>query len=500
MQLVLDRASNEPLHRQIEQQLRRLIDGGDLSAGTRLPASRVLARTLGVNRATVTTAYDALAAAGIVEPRVGHGTQVLPRRSGRRTSRPAHAAAADWSGLFSSAIGAAPRDGHDAPGAREPARIDLRGLVPDERLFPVQQLRRCMDIVLRRDGEALLQYGATRGWEPFIEVITQRMRLAGADIDRDHVLIVNGAQQGLDLFCTALLDPGDAVVVESPTYGNLLPLLRIHHAETIAVRMTDDGLDLDELESVLRRRRIKFLYTMPHFQNPTGVTSTLEHRKRLLQLAAEHDVAILEDGFEEDLRWDGGEVLPLHALDTHGRVCYVGTFSKGLCPGFRVGWLVAPPQLLAPLANLKRATDYHTSVVLQAALAEFCAQGAYDQHLRRLRRVYRSRMQATQRALEAHVPPSVRWRVPDGGYCVWLELPPGPSEDELVARLARDGVRVSPGRHFFTTDPGHGCLRLSISRSDIDEIETGIRILGQHVRTLLDVAPRTETSTTRPYI
>lgn len=500
MQIVLDRDSSDPLHRQIERQLRRWIESGDLAAGSLLPASRGLARTLGVNRSTVTTAYDTLAAAGYVEAHVGHGTEVLARRREPRRLGHVGDVAVDWSSLLSTAIDATPRNGHNAPVIPDAKRIDFQGLIPDERLFPVDRLRRCIDLVLRRDGEALLQYGATRGWDPFIDVVTQRMRLAGADVDRNHVLIVNGAQQGLDLFCTALLDPGDAVVVESPTYGNLLPLLRLHRAETIGVPMTDTGLDLDELEGVLRRRRVKFIYTMPHFQNPTGVTSTLAHRRRLLQIVAQHGLAILEDGFEEDLRWDGGEVLPLHALDAYGRVCYVGTFSKGLCPGFRVGWLVASPALIAHLADLKRATDYHTSVVLQAALAEFCVQGEYDAHLRRLRRVYRARMQTTREALRDHIPAPVRWRVPDGGYSVWLELPAGLSEEELVARLARGGVRVSPGRHFYTGRPAHGSVRLSISRTDEEQIRTGIGVLGQHLRALLDETPRAEGATTRPYI
>jgi DNA-binding transcriptional MocR family regulator len=297
-------------------------------------------------------------------------------------------------------------------------------------------------------------------------------------------LIVNGAQQGLDLFCRALIDPGDAVAVESPTYGNLLPVLRLHRAEPVPVPMTPVGIDLERLEAVLQARRIKFLYTMPHFQNPTGITTTLTHRRALLEVAARHRLTVLEDGYEEDLRWDGGEMLPLRALDASGRVGYLGTFSKGLVPGFRIGWLVVHRELLAHLAYLKRTTDYHTSLVLQAALAEFCRRGDYDAHLRRLRRVYRERMAAATRAFEKHLPASVRWRVPQGGYCLWVELPAGISADELHARLGRDGVHVTPGRHFFATEPEYGCFRMSISRTNVAEIEAGIAILGRHLAEL----------------
>ncbi len=209
---------------------------------------------------------------------------------------------------------------------------------------------------------------------------------------------------------------------------------------------------------------------------------------------------MLEDGFEEELRWDGGEVLSLRALDTHGRVCYVGTFSKGLCPGFRIGWLVADSELCDRIAQLKRTTDFHSSILLQAALAEFIQRGDYDRHLRRLRRVYRERMARTAAALESHMPAQTRWRVPAGGYCVWLELPRGISDEELAARCARDGVRLSPGRHFFTRDPGYGCVRLSISRVNEDDIDKGLAVVGRHLNRLARQAQAGAPADARPYV
>jgi DNA-binding transcriptional MocR family regulator len=315
------------------------------------------------------------------------------------------------------------------------------------------------------------------------------MRRAGMHLDADDILVVNGAQQGLDLVCRALLDPGDAVAVEAPTYANLLPVLRLHRAEILGIPMTGAGLDLDRLEVILRTRRVKFLYTMPHFQNPTGTTTSLEHRQRLLEITGRHGVIVLEDGYEEDLRWDGDGSPALRALDASGRVCYLGTFSKGLVPGFRIGWLVAERYLLGKLAHLKRTTDYHTSLVLQAALAEFCRRGDYDAHLRRLRRTYRARMIAAAAAFARHMPAGVHWRVPRGGYCLWVEMPASVSVDELLARLGRDGVHVTPGRHFFAGEPDCGCFRMSISRTGVEEIETGIAIVGRHLHELVTAAP-----------
>lgn len=502
MQLHLDRGSGLALHRQIETQIRGLIESGVLDAGSRLPPTRELAQTLGVNRATVTTAYDALVASGLVEATVGRGTEVLGRGAAPRPGvTVVPGSAPDWASVLASNIErrSAFADAF-MPQDRTRGRLDFTSLVPDEQFFPVDRLRKCLDEVMRRDGASLLQYGPPAGYEPFRALLAHRMRLVGMQVDASDVLVVNGAQQGLDLFCRALLDPGDAVAVESPTYGNLLPVLRLHRAEGIPVPMTPEGVDLDALAQVLATRRVKFLYTMPHFQNPTGITSTPLHRKRLLELAARHALTILEDGYEEDLRWDGGEMLPLRALDTTGRVCYLGTFSKGLVPGFRVGWLVAHRDLLGYLAALKRNTDYHTSLVLQAALAEFCRRGDYDAHLRRLRRTYRTRMQAAQRAFETHLPATARWRVPQGGYCLWVELPDRVDFDELDARLRHDGVHVTAGRHFFLGEPPYGCFRMSISRVDVDGIESGIAIVGKHLREMIRAESRPAPRAARPYV
>jgi len=500
VQLRLERGATQALHRQIETQIRALIETGALATGSRLPATRQLAQSLGVNRATVTTAYDALVAAGLVEATVGRGTEVLQHR-GTIAARPVPSGI-DWSQVLASTVTASapPIEVQARPRGGTPGRLDFTALVPDERLFPVDRLRRCLDEALREDGAGLLQYGPPAGYEPFRALLAQRMRLVGVHVDTEDILVVNGAQQGLDLFCRALLDPGDAVVVESPTYANLLPVLRLHRAEAIPVAMTPDGIDLDRLESVLAARRVKFLYTMPHFQNPTGITTPLAHRHRLLEIAARRELTILEDGYEEDLRWDGGEMLPLRALDSTGRVCYLGTFSKGLVPGFRVGWLVAQRGLLAHLAALKRTTDYHTSLVLQAGLAAFCRKGDYDSHLRRLRRVYRARMLAARHAFETYLPVGVRWRVPEGGYCIWVELPSEVSEDELGARLARDGVHVTLGRHFFSGAPAYGGCRMSISRTSEDEIDAGVAILGRHLHELTRAATNGAARAAVPYV
>ena len=437
MQLRIDRQAGTPLHRQIERQIVSLIEAGDLRAGNNLPPTRGLAKRLGVNRSTVCTAYDALVAEGYVESRVGRGTRVLEPRTKQLASSP-NLARSDWSQFFSSPP--PNRESMSAitsPEASNGSSVDFRGLIPDQRFFPIDRLRRCIDTVLRQDGERLLQYGSTLGYQPFVDVLVQRLRLSGTAVQAENILVVNGAQQGLDLFCRALLEPGDAVIVENPTYGNLLPLLNVHRAEVLPVAMKPDGLDLDALESLLEQRRAKFLYTMPHFQNPTGITSTAQHRERLLSIAARYGLAILEDGFEEDLRWDGGEVLPLRGMGTAAHVCSLGTFSKGLCPGLRIGWLVGDHELIERLAHLKRNTDYHTSEVLQAALAEFCRRGEYDQHLRKLRRTYRERMRAAGISLQKHLPASVRWTLPVGGYSVWLQLPVGVNEEEAVSRLRK---------------------------------------------------------------
>lgn len=471
-QLTLKRDSSIPLYLQISEGIQNLIRSGELPPGEKLPPSRELATKLGVNRNTVTAAYEDLVAAGQVRSHVGQGTFVLhPSPDERapmrfRFSR-AIEAAADW--VRTPAAYAS--DHADA--------IDFATLVPDEELFPIEPFRKVVDEVLGAEGKKLLQYGPAAGHPPLRSYIAARLAGRGVDAGPENVLIVNGSQQGLDLICRTLLDPGDRVVVESPTYTIVLPLLAQYHAQIEAIPMTERGMDLEALEHTLERSRPKLIFTMPTFHNPTGITMDASRRRRLLDLSDRFGTPVVEDDYDSDLRFDGAAVPPLKALDERESVLHIGTFSKGLFPGLRLGWIVAPRAVVEILGRSKLISDYHTSLLLQAAVLEFCLQGHYDRHLKRLASIYREKSRKLTRAVERFFPPGVRCTRPEGGYAFWVTLPEGLSAEALLEESSKAGVLFTPGSHFFARGDGERFFRLSISRVAADRIEEGIECLGK---------------------
>ncbi len=481
LKLSLHRDSPVPLYRQVCSQLRQLIQTEKLPPGTRLPASRRLAEELKVNRSTVASAYDTMIAEGLIRSHVGQGTFVVG------SAEPLSPPSISWP--FSRAMEATSllehRISHQIGQGHHPAPIDFASLVPDEELFPIEPFRKVLNAELKHKGKQLLQYGPVAGYPPLRRYIAHRLADQGIDTTAEEVLIVNGSQQGLDLIFRTFLDPGDTVAVESPTYSVVLPALAQYQAKVIGIPMTGRGMDLNGLQSVLAQRRIKLLYTMPTFHNPTGITMDLESRKAMLEVAKQHQVPVLEDDFESELRFDGQALPPLKALDDTSIVLYLGTFSKGLFPGLRLGWIVAPRQVIGPLSRAKMFSDYHTSLLLQAAVLEFCLQKHYDTHLRNLARINREKSRCLLQAMSRHFPAEVSWTEPEGGYAFWVTLPEHASGETLPSESARAGVLITPGSHFFTGNKGDYCFRLSISRVPLDRIEEGIQHLGRVIRQIL---------------
>jgi GntR family transcriptional regulator/MocR family aminotransferase len=478
MGLALERDASAPLYRQLRDQIAQLIASRKLKAGMRLPASRDLADLLGVNRQTVSSAYDQLVADGLARSHVGQGTFVAERRDAT------HGTPFRWP--LSRAMEAVNRlPTHATPRTEHTEPVDFVSLVPDEELFPIEPFREVLDSVLELEGKQLLQYGPVAGYAPLRTYIAERLAERGVRATAEDVQIVNGSQQGLDLVFRALLDPEDRVGVESPTYSVVLPVLAQYQARLVEMPMTPRGMDLDSFEAALSRGPVKLVYTMPTFHNPTGITMDLESRKDLLDLARRHQIPIIEDDFESDLRFDGEALPPLKALDEAGLVLYLGTFSKGLFPGLRLGWIVAPSEVVEPLTRTKRFSDYHSSHLLQAALLEFCERGYYDDHIHRLTRVYREKSRCLVESMKRYFPPEVSWTEPEGGYAFWITLPEGVSSLSLLTESAREGVVFTPGSHFFTGDGGDRCFRLSISRVRVDRIEDGVRRLATIMRRML---------------
>ena len=483
-----DRECGEPLYRQLELHLRDLIETQRLAAAQRLPASRELARSLGLSRNTVNLAYQALTDAGLLSARVGRGTFVSPEgsraapRADARERRPARGFA--WGGLLARrtrSVTVPPALQADA--AVGPARIDLRGGQVDLASLPVAELKRAYARALEQ-APALAEHRDPRGWPPLREALARALVARGIACSADEVAVVNGAQQALDLVARVLVDPGDTVVMEQPGYFGAAVAFGAAEAHLVGVGVDAEGLRTEELARILRARRVKLVFTTPAVQSPTGVVLSPSRRRELLALADEYQVPLVEDDYDSELRYGTPPAPALKTEDAAGQVVYVGTFTKALFGGIRVGYVVASPPLLVRLAVSRWATDVQTDLVAQAALADLLSSGSLDRHVRRVRRRYAARREALLAALAKHMPEGTLWREPAGGNAVWVTLPAAVDAQRLFARAHGEGVAYSRGDAFFFGGSGAGAehLCLSFAREEEAAIEEAIETLGRLAR------------------
>lgn len=482
-----DRRNQEPVYRQLEHFLRELVRSRRLGPGERLPASRELADQLGLSRNTVNQAYQALLGEGVLRARVGRGTFV----AGHPGAAPAAEAPAPrqfaWQGLVARRVRATllPR-AIDRPGS---VRHDLRPGRVDGPSLPRADLKRAFARALDRSAE-LAESLDPRGHAPLREAIARALLARGIACGADEVAIVNGAQQALDLVARSLVDPGDAVALEQPGYFGAAAAFSACEAHLVGVGVDGQGLLVDDLARVLRARRVKLLYATPAVQSPTGAALSDERRRALLALADAYQLPIVEDDYDGELRYGGPPVPALKQLDRAGQVIYVGTFSKALFPGLRSGYLVASPALLARIVRARWSVDFHSDVVTQAALAELLASGAFERHVRRVRKLYARRRDALLAALEAHMPDGARWRPPAGGNAVWLRLPDDADAEALHAAAAARGIAYGRGEAFALADgPAAGeaerHLLLSFARLSEPDLAAAVAVLADCLRSAL---------------
>jgi len=464
-----------------------MITEGVLKVGDRLPANRALARTLGVNRNTVTTAYAELAADGLITSRVGSGTYIsrVPapvQEPGIREQAPA--SPMSWESLLS----VQSRDNWLQEMSSYNTRPDVISLalaLPSADLFPLDEFRRCVDRVLRREGRLLLQLGTTSGYAPLQEYIASQLALSGVKVSSDEILITNGCQQSLDLIRQILVEPGEEVALENPTYPGALSVFCGANSKYFSVPVGEKGIDLAVLEDVLSQRRAKLIYVVPSFQNPTGVTMGLESRRRLIGIAERYRVPIVEDDIYGQLRYDGPDIPPLKALDEHGLVIYISSFSKVGFPGLRVGWIAAPRIVIDHLNRVKQRCDLHASLLAQAALHEFARRGMLARHTKRVKRAYTARRDAMLESLQKHFPDEARWNRPEGGMSVWVRLPDALNSNQILLQAAEQGVTFISGDHFYASSPQLSMMRLSFTMAGPQAIEDGVKCLGSLIKSRL---------------
>ena len=480
----IDDQSKRPMFRQIMDQIIKLVDSEALKSGARLPSTRSMADKLAVNRSTVYNAYQELWSLGYLESRPGSYSTVRRRAKVVSKYNKPEGGLIEWDKRISSGS----EDLYETH-LKEKAffqkmagseAINFISLSPDSRLFPMDAFRKCMNHVLISEGADLLKYGSPLGYGPLREFIAERMRQHCVSISADEIMITIGAQNAIDLLLKLLTEPGIGVAFEAPTYFRAIDILRLSNVKMIEIPMNRDGMDLDALEHLLVREPPAIIYTIPNFHNPTGITTEQSHRERLLHICERYEIPLIEDGFEEEMKYFGKAVLPIKSMDRHGVVIYLGTFSKILFPGLRIGWIAADKACIDRLLPIQRASILSGNLLDQAALDRFCRLGYYDLHIKRMHRIYRKRMQTALKAMKATLSQiQIEWTQPAGGYTVWIRLKGlDMSEDKIMGHIFDHGVMALPGStHFY--GPSDGVyFRISIAHLDEADIEEGVRRLG----------------------
>jgi 2-aminoadipate transaminase len=368
----------------------------------------------------------------------------------------------------------------------QPSVISLAGGLPDTTTFPAEDFAALMSRVAVDSSAAALQYGPTEGMDDVRRAIVTVMASEGMRVEEDDLLVTTGGQQVIDLMCRTFLDPGDVVIAEGPTYPGAVPCFTAFQAEVVQIEMDADGMRIDVLEDTLERLRVdgkrpKFIYTIPSFQNPAGVTMSLERRRKLVQIAHEQELVVLEDNPYGLLRYEGDALPTLLSLDGGRYVVYLGTFSKILSAGLRLGWAAAPRPILEKLNLGKQGADLCSSSLTQHFVAAYFAQRDWRAYLDKLRVLYRRRRDVMLEALEEHLPAEASWTKPEGGLFIWAALPDYIDTTDLLARALREHVAFVPGRAAYLDGRGASEMRLNFSGVNDDQIREGVRRIGKVV-------------------
>ena len=469
LEISLDRNAETSLYKQISGRIVDRIEAGYLPQGSRLPTIRDLSDQLGVTRVTVQNAYSDLQERGWVEATVGRGTFV----TGPQPSDPLELVSAEIS---------------PASIMRDMGRLGrIRGMrtmamaEPDPELHPSREFLQELHGVTRH-GTGLFDYACSLGSSTLRHQLAALVGGLGIDAKPELIQVTSGATQALALITDALADSGDTVLVEQPTYLGLLAILQARGIRPVGVPLDAEGPDLEALEALVVRERPQFFYTVPDFQNPTGVSMAPGRRLQLLEISRRHRLRIVEDAVYHMLAYDGPVSRPLKADDEEGLVIYADSFSKSLLPGLRVGFVIAPPDVHETIRRLFEVNELCGQPLIHQALAQFLDKGRYEQHLREVTPEYRTRRDAMLEALDEHMPDDVSWTRPGGGFCCWLTLPDEGRFDDLYPEALQQRIAYTPGE-VFNAEPGATVnVRLCFSNVSTQQIRGGILDLSDLVQ------------------
>ncbi len=474
--IALDHQADTPIYKQLADGIRSLVDSGVIQSGEKLPATRELAGHLGLNRTTVSAAYAVLEQSGLLEGHVGRGSFIA------KVARPERTERTDWESLLPPLEGGAP--------AAAKIQISFANSRPAQSAFPLASFRQLTkDVIDSPDAAQILQLGSPHGYPPLRRYLLEQASAAGIARPSDDLIITNGCQQALDLLARLFFGgnrgAAGGAAMEDPAYHGLVRVFARAGARLLGIPVDAGGIDPAVLEEALQQYRPRLLVVAPSFQNPTGVTLSLERRKRIVELAQRYSTVLIENDIYSELRYQGSPLPTLKELDESGNTILLRSYSKVSFPGLRVGWVIAPQPVIARLAEAKELSDLHSDQLSQAVLLRFAESGELARHLERTCALGVERLNCVIQACARFLPAGSRFTRPSGGMSLWVELPAPLLAESLLRRAAQLGVDFLPGPHFSSRRPHQHALRLSFGGLSPAEIVRGLEILGEAAHTEL---------------
>lgn len=471
----LDKNSDQHLYIQLYSKIKKLILNGTLKPHTKLPPIRKLAKKLNVNNITIVNAYNLLQKENLVYKKIGSGTFVNIINYDTDNEVP-----------YKHYLHTINKTNPNYYIHNYEDVIDFSNTTPTNDLFPVEDFKYVINLVLDRDKGNAFKYQESQGYYPLRETIKNYLTNYSINCDISNIQIISGAQQGIDILSKALIDYGDVVFTESPTYTGAIAAFNSRAARIIEIPIKKDGIDLNCLENKLKSFRPKFIYVMPNFQNPTGYTYSKSKKLKLLDLANKYDTLVVEDDYLNDLSFNNDYPETLKSLDKNNRVIYIKSFSKTFMPGLRLGFMIIPMSIQKEILIAKHISDISTSGLMQRALDLYIKMGFLKKHINKINIIYKKRFDIMVKSLSNYIPKQISYTIPKGGLNFWLSLPHGYLSDELHEQCFKKRILIAPGSIFYANKIKSNSFRISIASVHESIIENGVCQLSEIINEFLN--------------
>ena len=470
----------EKIHVQIERHIKDNIEKGILKKGSKLPSTREVSKFLSISRNSVILAYELLESEGIIESVKGKGTFVAVENKSSKGDL--HINWEDMISDYGNICEELDIVKNELPWKK--GMISFKSIAPDESLFDLEKFKRAFLSVFSVEGDKLLNYGYAKGYKPLIDYLKEYMRKKGVDVENKDILITNGFTEGFDILLSTLTNKGDTIVCEEPTHNTAIKIMKSHGLNIKSVKMDADGINTKLLDEALNECSAKLVYLIPSYHNPTGIVMKGEKRQEVYKICEKHKVPILEDGFNEELLYSSSHVSPLASLCGSGNgIVYIGSFSKILFPGLRIGWILADEKLINKLESVKRTRNIHSSFLDQAIFYKYMESGAFKRYMKKIRKHYRDKYNFTLLQVKKYIP--YEYILGEGGLHIFIKLK-GVNGRDVLKECYKRGVVFMPGDIFYSNEDGAERIRLGFSRVSEEDIEKGIKIIGEVISEILD--------------